>query len=62
MMVYVAAAEAVVGVPDSVPVEGSRLRPEGRAGVTMKLVRTCDAVGTTGAICVPATNISEDEG
>jgi hypothetical protein len=33
--VYVPAADAAAGVPEIVPFEGLRLRPAGRAGVTL---------------------------
>ena len=62
VMVYVAAADTAVGVPEIVPLSGSRLKPAGRAGVIMKLDSPADAVGVTGAVAVPTTKTSGADG
>jgi len=60
--VYVAAAEAAVGVPKIVPFEELRAKPAGKAGETVKPESPCDVIGVTGVIGVPATNTNGEPG
>ena len=55
---YVNAGLALVGVPDTMPVTGSSVRPAGSGGKTVKLSACPLSVGTNGVNAAPTVAVT----
>src|SRR5450432_2089372 len=58
MTVYVSGGLALVGVPDTMPVTGSSIRPAGSGGPTVKASAWPVSVGTNGVSAAPTVPVT----
>src|SRR5258705_1932362 len=56
--VYVSGSLALVGVPDTMPVTGSSIRPAGSGGTTIKASAWPVSVGTNGVSATPTVPVT----